>query len=78
MKPGETWGVGAVGIDGMEPAKITSYLWDKYRIIVAGLSGGQLPAQRYDWTGIRVTPNVYTTVNEVDTFIGAMQELLKT
>jgi isopenicillin-N epimerase len=78
MKAGETWGVGAVGIDGMEPAKITSFLWDKYRIIVAGLAGGQLPAQRYDWTGIRVTPNVYTTVNEIDTFIGAMQELLKT
>ena len=77
FKPGETWGVGAVGIDGMEPAKITSFLWDKYRIIVAGLAGGQLPAQRYDWTGIRVTPNVYTTVNEIDTFIGAMQELLK-
>jgi selenocysteine lyase/cysteine desulfurase len=77
MKPGETWGVGAVGIDGMEPAKISSFLWDKYRIIVAALSGGQLPAQRYDWTGIRVTPNVYTTIGEVDTFIGAMQELLK-
>jgi len=77
FKPGETWGVGAVGIDGMEPAKITTFLWDKYRIIVAGLAGGQLPAQRYDWKGIRVTPNVYTTVGEVDTFIGAMQELLK-
>ena len=78
FKPGETWGVGAVGIDGMEPAKITSFLWEKYRIIVAGLAGGQLPAQRYDWTGIRVTPNVYTTIGEIDTFIGAMQELLKT
>ena len=44
---------------------------------VAGLAGGQLPAQRYDWTGIRVTPNVYTTIGEVDTFIGAMQELVK-
>jgi selenocysteine lyase/cysteine desulfurase len=78
FKPDETWGVGAVGIDGMEPAKITSFLWDKYRIIVAGLAGGQLPAQRYDWTGIRVTPNVYTTIGEIDTFIGAMQELVKT
>ncbi len=78
VKPGETWGVGAVGIDGItDPGKISSFLWDKYRIIVAALGGGALPAQRYDYRAIRVTPNVYTTVGEVDTFIGAMQELLK-
>jgi selenocysteine lyase/cysteine desulfurase len=29
LKPGETWGLAAVGIDGMEPAKMTSFLWDK-------------------------------------------------
>jgi len=78
MKPGETWGLATVGIDGMEPSKMTSFLWDKYRIIVAGLSAGSLPGQQYDYKGIRVTPNVYTTVGEIDTFIGAMGALLKT
>jgi isopenicillin-N epimerase len=78
LKPGETWGVAAVGIDGMDPGKMTTFLWDKYRIVVAGLSGGKPPAQTYDWTGIRVTPNVYTTIGEIDTFVEAMQALLKT
>ena len=78
MKPGETWGLATVGIDGMEPSKISSFLWDRYRIIVAGLSAGSLPGQQYDYKCIRVTPNVYTTIGEIDTFIGAMQELLKT
>jgi selenocysteine lyase/cysteine desulfurase len=78
LKPGETWGLAAVGIDGMEPAAIASALWDRYRIIVAALSGGAYPAQQYEYKAIRVTPNVYTTTNEIDTFIGAMQELVKT
>jgi isopenicillin-N epimerase len=77
LKPGETWGLATVGIDGMEPAKMTSFLWDKYRIVVAGLSGGKPPAQTFDYQGIRVTPNVYTTIGEIDTFIEAMQQLLK-
>src|SRR6185436_4140427 len=76
LKPGETWGLATVGIDGMEPGKMTSFLWDKYRIIVAGLSKSELPGQQFDWSGIRVTPNVYTTIGEIDTFVGAMQQLL--
>ena len=77
LKPGETWGLATVGIDGMEVGKMTSFLWDKYRIVVAGLSGGKPPAQTFDWQGIRVTPNVYTTIGEIDTFIEAMQALVK-
>jgi selenocysteine lyase/cysteine desulfurase len=78
LKPGETWGLATVGIDGMEVGKITAFLWDKYRIIVAGLARSPMPGQQFDWQGIRVTPNVYTTIGEVDTFTRAMQELLKT
>ena len=76
LKPGETWGLATVGIDGMDVSKITSFLFDKYRIIVAGLARGPMPGQQFDWQGIRVTPNVYTTIGEIDTFVGAMQELL--
>ncbi len=78
LKPGETWGLATVGIDGMEVSKITSFLWDKYRIIVAGLAKSEMPGQQFDWQGIRVTPNVYTTIDEVDTFASAMEELSKT
>ncbi len=78
LKPGETWGLATVGIDGMEVSKMTSFLFDKYRIIVAGLSRSPLPGQQFDWQGLRITPNVYTTIGEIDTFIGAMKALLKT
>lgn len=78
LQPGETWGLATVGIQGMEAGKISSFLWDKYRIVVAALAQGPLPGQQFPYQGIRVTPNVYTSINEVDTFASAMEELLKT
>src|SRR5262249_14740660 len=77
LKPGETWGMAAVGIQGMEASKIVSALFDQYRIVVAGLAQGPLPAQQYPFQGVRVTPNIYTTVEEVDTFARAMEAIAK-
>jgi selenocysteine lyase/cysteine desulfurase len=77
LEPGQTWGLAMVGIDGMDPVKISSFLFDKYRIIVMAAMTGEFPAQRFDYQGIRVTPNIYTTLEEIDTFVGAMQALLK-
>ena len=45
-------------------------MWDKYRIITVAIT-------RDDYQGIRVTPNIYTTLEEIDTFIAAMEDLLK-
>jgi selenocysteine lyase/cysteine desulfurase len=78
LKPGETWGLATVGVQGLEAAKISAFLWDKYRIVVAALAKGELPGQQFDYQGNRVTPNVYTTPVEIDTFVTAMQELLAT
>jgi isopenicillin-N epimerase len=75
LKPGETWGMATVGIAGMEASKISSFLFDNYRIIVAGLAQGPMPGQQFPYQGIRVTPNVYTTIEDVDTFVRAMTRL---
>jgi isopenicillin-N epimerase len=77
LKPGETWGMATVGIDGMEASKIYSSLFDNHRIIVAPLAQGAMPGQQFPYQGVRVTPNVYTTVDEVDTFVRAMTKLAK-
>ena len=77
LKPGETWGMATVGIDGMEASKIYSSLFDNQRIIVAPLAQGAMPGQQFPYQGVRVTPNVYTTVDEVDTFVRAMTTLAK-
>ena len=77
LKPGETWGMATVGIQGMTASQITSALFDRHRIVVAGLAQGAYPGQQFPFQGIRVTPNVYTTIEEVDTFARAMETLAK-
>ena len=50
---------------------------DKYRIVINAVVGGTYPNQVFDYEGLRVTPNVYTTTEEIDTFITAMRDALK-
>ena len=57
--------------------KLGGWLMDKYRIVINAVVGGQPPAQVFDYTGLRVTPNVYTTLQEIDTFVDAMQDAAK-
>jgi isopenicillin-N epimerase len=78
LDPGYTWGLALVGIEGMDSPRIASFLWDKYRIIVPAIRRQEPPGQQFDYQGVRVTPNIYTPLEEIDTFVQAMQELLKT
>jgi selenocysteine lyase/cysteine desulfurase len=70
LKPGETYALALVTIDGMPARDIGQFLWDRYRILTATIV-------RDDYEGIRVTPNIYTTLEEIDTFSTAMEDLLK-
>ena len=49
-------------------------MMDKYRIVINAVVGGTYPNQVFDYEGLRVTPNVYTTTEEIDTFVTAMQD----
>jgi selenocysteine lyase/cysteine desulfurase len=57
-------------MDGIDPDALTGHLWATRRIIVT-------PIQHPDCRGIRVTPNVYTTVREVDLFAEEMERVLE-
>jgi isopenicillin-N epimerase len=65
-----TYGLANMGIDGIKAADASKFLWDKYRIISNAIV-------RQEYQGLRVTPNVYTTLEEVDTFVMAIEDLLK-
>ena len=77
LEPGQTWGVAMVGIEGVDPRALSQHMMDRYRIVVNAVSGGTPPAQRFDYSGLRVTPNVYTTLEEIDTFAQAMLDVAK-
>jgi len=77
LEPGQTWGLATVGIDGIDSRALAQFLMDKYRIIIVGLVGGTPPAQVFDYQGLRVTPNIYTTQEEIDTFVHAMRDAIR-
>jgi selenocysteine lyase/cysteine desulfurase len=76
-EPPEMWGVSASYIDGIDVRDLAKFLMDKYRIIVVPLIGGVPPNARFDYQAIRVSPNVYTTLEEIDTFVLAMEDAIK-
>ncbi|MDH4351590.1 MAG: hypothetical protein OEW56_10615, partial [Gemmatimonadota bacterium] len=67
--PAMSGGVANVGIEGLDPGKIADHLWKTRRVFTVAIGH---PA----CTGIRVTPNVYTTLREIDLFREGMEEIL--
>jgi selenocysteine lyase/cysteine desulfurase len=59
-----------VQIEGVDPVKIGSYLFDKHRIFTT-------PIVHEEFQGVRITPNVYTTLPELDRFCGVMATIAR-
>ena len=76
-EPPQAWGVMAVNIEGIDVRQLAKFLMDKYKIIVVPLVGGAPPNSVFDYQALRVSPNVYTTLEEIDTFIEGMEDALK-
>ena len=55
-------------IAGMEPLAVTTALWDRWRIFATPITHPLI-------VGVRITPNVYTMPEELDTFVEAVREL---
>ena len=69
-EPNQAWGLFNVSLERVEAQKAYEFLWTKYRIITAAI-------KRDDYQGLRVTPNIYTTLEEVDTFAHAIEQLAR-
>lgn len=59
-----------VKIDGIDQAAIGSYLMSKHKIFTT-------PIVHEEFTGIRITPNIYTTLWELDRFCEQMTNIAK-
>jgi selenocysteine lyase/cysteine desulfurase len=60
--------VANVGVEGMPPADLAKLLLDKYRIFTVAIDGAGV-------RGVRVTPQVFTTLQELDALVKALTEL---
>jgi isopenicillin-N epimerase len=69
--PEQSCAIGFISIANIDSHKLAEYLWTKHRIWTVAIT---TPGE-YD--GLRITPNVYTTLEEVDTFINVMTKVIK-
>ena len=77
LDAGQTWGLAVVSIDGIDTNKLVTHLWDKYRIVITGVGHENEKTPNLSYRGLRVTPNIYTPLEEIDTFVEAMQNVVK-
>jgi selenocysteine lyase/cysteine desulfurase len=68
--PQQSCGLALFNIEGMDPGKLGAHLWERHRIIVT-------PIAHDEFRGIRVTPNVYTTLGEIDMFCEAVEKVIR-
>jgi selenocysteine lyase/cysteine desulfurase len=76
-EPPQVWGVAAVTIEDVDVRALARFLMSKYRILVVPLVGGAPPNSVFDYQALRVSPNIYTTLEEIDSFVTAMEDALK-
>ncbi|MGA3204261.1 MAG: aminotransferase class V-fold PLP-dependent enzyme [Bryobacteraceae bacterium] len=69
--PEQSCAIGFISVDKIDAPALSKYLWEKHRIwTVAIVTPGE-------YQGLRITPNVYTTLEEVDTFTEVMTKIIK-
>jgi selenocysteine lyase/cysteine desulfurase len=66
--PARACGIANVGVKNMKPAELAKTLFDKYKIWTVPIDYAKVH-------GCRITPNIYTTPQELDSFVKALSEL---
>jgi isopenicillin-N epimerase len=62
--------IGLIHVEGIDTGKLTSWLLERHRIV-------STPINHPEFSGIRVTPNVYTTLDEIDVFSEKILEAIQ-
>lgn len=66
--PKRSCAIANVGIKGMKPKEMAKVLLDKYKIWTVAIDSAGI-------SGCRITPNVYTTTDELDSFVKAVKDM---
>ena len=66
----QSCGIALVELPGLDPSEIVAYLMNKHKIFTVAIA-------HEEFKGIRVTPNVYTSLAELDRFCDAMETIAR-
>lgn len=65
-KPGVAGGFANIQVEGLDTTELATWLWEKHRIFVVAI-------KHEHFEGLRVSPSVYSTLEEVDRFCEAVE-----
>jgi selenocysteine lyase/cysteine desulfurase len=71
LGPDKSGAICLFNVDGLDFGKLGGWLYNNYRIVTT-------PIGHPEFNGIRITPNVYNTLDEIDTFSDAVLKAIKT
>jgi selenocysteine lyase/cysteine desulfurase len=66
--PKRVCGIANVGIEGIKPGDLAKRLLEEHKIFTVAIDGANV-------FGCRITPNIYTTTEELDHFVAALKKL---
>jgi selenocysteine lyase/cysteine desulfurase len=69
--PDRSGAIGVFGVDGMDMGKLGGWLATEHHIVTT-------PMVTDEFKGMRITPNIYTTLDEVDTFADRVIKAIRT
>ena len=70
LKPGFACGIANVQIQGIDSGELNSWLWKQHRILTTAI-------MHDEFEGLRVSPSVYTTKEELDRFCDAIEHVIE-
>ena len=70
LGPQKSGAIGLISVDGLDPVKLGGWMMSKYRIV-------NTPIVHPEFSGIRITPSIYTTPDEIDTFVDAVTTAIR-
>ena len=63
-------GIGNIGVKNIAPNKLADILMKKYKIFTVAINEGNVK-------GCRISPNIFTNVDELDKFVDSMVSISK-
>ena len=68
--PEQSCGIGFLAFNGVDAQKMRETLWSKYSILTAYMG-------HEEYTGLRITPHIYSTLRDIDFFSEAVEKEIK-
>ena len=69
--PEQSCAIGLISVEGFNITELSGHLLEKHRIFTVAIN------HKDEYSGLRITPNVYTTLEEIDTFANVMEKIVK-